>query len=173
MLRPTNPRQVSGRATACLRRHRKRRGAAVVEFALVLPLLCMIFYGMSEVCRAIMAKATLTDAVRKGCRTGIQRDKGNTDIFNDVVNVMRDNGYDVTKFNPPPPGTSAGPSNIGSVTITVTDPSGTILDDSLGAPMNSQVSVQVSIPVSSVLWVSWGFFPNSSIESDTLVMYKQ
>jgi Flp pilus assembly protein TadG len=152
---------------------RARRGTAVVEFALVLPLLCMIFYGMSEVCRALMAKGTLTDAVRKGCRTGIQRDKGNTDIFNDVLNVMQDNGYDVTKFNPAPPGTTAGASNIGSITITVTDPSGNTLTDSLGAPMNSQVSVQISIPVSSVLWVSWGFFPGTSIESDTLVMFKQ
>jgi hypothetical protein len=133
----------------------------------------MIFYGMNEVCRALMAKATLTDAVRKGGRTGIQRDKGNTDIYNDVVNVMRDNGYDVTKFNPPPPGTSAGSSNIGSITITVTDPSGTTLNDSLDAPMNSQLSVQISIPVSSVLWVSLGFFPASSIESDTLIMFKQ
>jgi len=152
---------------------KRRRGTAAVELAVIAPLLCLLFVGISELSRGIEAKVTLSDAVRKGSRTGIQRDKGNTDIFNDVVNIMRDSGYDSTKFNPAPPGTTSGPANIGSVTITVTDPNGTTLSDALGAPPDSQVSVQVSIPVSSVKWVFSVFLKQSMIESETVVMLKQ
>src|SRR5438270_912412 len=119
-------------------RRRPRRGVAAVEFAMVAPLLCLFFVGISEVSRGIEAKVTLSNAVRKGCRTGIQRDKGNADIFADVVNIMRDNGYDSTKFNPAAPDGLPGPGDIGSVTINVTDPSGNFLKDSLGAPPDSQ-----------------------------------
>ena len=51
---------------------------------------------------------TLSNAARKGCRTGIQRDRGNNDnvvagvtqpgIITDCTNIMRDNGFDSTKF---------------------------------------------------------------------------
>ena len=103
-------------------------------------------------------------AARKGCRTGIIYQYGNTDITNDVINVMRDNGFDVTLFNPP---------TIGTITITVTAPDGTTLDDALDAPPGSVVSVQLSIPVSSVQWVSSYFLPSTNFESDVIVMMKQ
>src|SRR5215471_18457848 len=78
----------------------KRRGAAVVEFAFVCPLLALVVMGMTELSRGFMVKVMLSDAARKGCRTGIQRDKGNSDIVSDCTNIMRDNNLDSTKFNP-------------------------------------------------------------------------
>ena len=144
---------------------RKRRGAAVVEFAIVCPILALVLLGMIELCRGIQVKVMLSDAARKGCRTGIQRDKANADITTDCTNIMTDNNFDSTKFNP-----SAG---IGSITITVTDPNGNILADSLDAPSGSIVSVQVSIPVSSTTWVPSVFLTTGSLESETVVMMKQ
>ncbi len=81
---------------------------------------------------------------RKGCRTGILHQYGNSDIINDATNVMQDNGFGSTLFNPP---------SIGTITITVTDPNGKTLADALDATPGSTVSVQVSIPVSSIKWV--------------------
>jgi Flp pilus assembly protein TadG len=144
-----------------LRRH---RGIATVEMALLLPVLVTIMLGMFELSRAIMVKQLLTGAARKGCRTGILSPYGNSDIISDVTNVMRDNGLDNTKFNPP---------TIGAVNITVTDPNGNTLPDALDAPTGSVVTVTVVVPMSSVKWVSSFFLTNSMVESDTIVMMKQ
>jgi Flp pilus assembly protein TadG len=150
-----------------------RRGVAAVELAALAPLLGMIVLGMFELSRGVLAKETLSNAARKGCRTGIQRDKGSNDIFNDVVNIMTDNGYDSTKFNPAPPINPPVGSYIGSVTITVTDPNGNTLTDALGAPAGSSISVQVAIPVSSVSWLSPYYMQATSLESETMIMAKQ
>lgn len=147
--------------------HRSSRGrpaVAAVEMAVILPVLAAIMLGMFELSRALMVKQTLTDAARKGCRTGIIHQYGNVDISNDVTNVMQGNGFDTTKFNPP---------TIGSITITVTDPNGNSLSDALDAPPGSTVSVQVSIPVSSFTWGTTFFLSGNVLDSDQIIMMKQ
>jgi Flp pilus assembly protein TadG len=143
---------------------RDRSAAATVEMAILLPVLATIMLGMFELSRGMMVKQILTDAARKGCRTGIIHQYGNSDIINDVTGVMLDNGFGTSKFNPPA---------LGSITITVTDSSGNTLTDALNAPSGSIVSVQVGIPVSSIAWFSTIFLSGNMIESDLLVMMKQ
>ena len=156
-------RLVNGRNTGSARQ--RRHGAAVVEFALVVPFLAMIALGMFELGRAMNVKTTLSDAARKGCRTGIKRDKANADIVVEVINIMQDNGFDTSRFNPPA---------LGSIDITVTDPNGKKLADCLDAPSGSVVSVQVSIPVSSTTWVAPHYLgTGATLESETIVMMKQ
>jgi Flp pilus assembly protein TadG len=142
----------------------RRAGGAAAELALLLPFLVAVVLGMFEIGRGLMVKQTLSAAARKGCRTGILHQYGNSDIINDATNIMRDAGFDVTLFNPP---------TIGSITITVTDPNGNTLSGSLDAPEGSTVSVQVSIPVSSIKWVSTAFLTGTMVESDAVVMMKQ
>jgi len=146
-------------------RARQRRGIASVELPLLLPFPVMIVLGMLELGRAIMARTILSDAAHKAARTGIKRDKGNTDITSEATDVMHDNGFNTSKFNPP---------SLGSITITVTDPNGNVLDDSLDAPSGSKIQVQVAIPVSSTTWVA-PFYMGSgaTLESETVVMMKQ
>jgi Flp pilus assembly protein TadG len=141
-----------------------RSAAVTVEMAVLIPILMTMMLGMFELSRAMMVKQTLTGAARKGCRTGIIHQYGNNDIINDATNVMQDNGFDTSQFNPP---------TIGAITINVTDPSGNTLTDALDAPPGSIVSVQVSIPVSSFAWVSTIFLSGSMLESDQIVMMKQ
>ena len=142
----------------------RRAGGAAVELAFLAPFLITIMLGMFEIARGLMVKQVLGEAARKGCRTGILHQYGNSDILNDVNNIMQDNGFDTTLFNPP---------QIGSITITVTDPNGNTLADSLDAPEGSTVSVQVAIPVSSIVWVSTIFLTGTMDESDAVVMMKQ
>jgi Flp pilus assembly protein TadG len=144
---------------------RKRPAAAIAEFAIICPILAVVLLGMIELCRGTMVKVMLSDAARKGCRTGIQRDKGNADIVTDCTNIMTDNNFSSSQFNP-----SGG---VGSITITVTDPNGAVLAESLDAPSGSKVSVQVSIPVSSTTWVPSMFLTQGSLESETVIMMKQ
>jgi len=47
---------------------RNERGAAMIEFALVLPILVMLVFGIIEFGRAYNAKITLTAASREGAR---------------------------------------------------------------------------------------------------------
>lgn len=47
---------------------RDERGAAVVEFAIVLPVLVMLIFGIIEFGRGYNAKIELTSAVREGAR---------------------------------------------------------------------------------------------------------
>jgi Flp pilus assembly protein TadG len=50
-------------------RHEPRdRGAAVVEFALLLPLLLLLVFGIIDFGRALNAQITLTQAAREGAR---------------------------------------------------------------------------------------------------------
>lgn len=50
---------------------KKRRGAAVVEFAVVLPLLLTILFGIIEYGWVFMIRQTLQTAAREGCRVAI------------------------------------------------------------------------------------------------------
>ena len=101
---------------------RRRHGIAASELAILCPLIGVLIVGMLEMSRGTMVKVTLCNAARKGCQTGVMQAKGNTDITNDVTNILRDAGFDSSKFNPP---------TIGSITITVTDPTGNSVPDAL------------------------------------------
>ena len=48
-----------------------QNGAALVEFAIVLPLLLMLIFGMIEFSVMLYDKAMLTNATREGARLGI------------------------------------------------------------------------------------------------------
>lgn len=50
---------------------RGNRGQSVVEFALVLPLLLAILFGITEFGRAWMTANLLTSAAREGCRLAV------------------------------------------------------------------------------------------------------
>lgn len=149
---------------------RTRSAVAAVEMAFIVPVLALFMLGMFELSRGVMVRQILTGAARKGCRTGIVQAFGNADIINDATNVMRDNGFDSTQFNPNP---ATGTSAIGAVNITVIDSSGTTWTDAMNAPSGSKVSVQVVIPATSVNWVSSFFLTSNMVESDFIVMMKQ
>lgn len=51
-----------------MKRSRGRRGQGIVEFALVLPLLLVVVFGLVEFGRAWMTKNILTGAAREGVR---------------------------------------------------------------------------------------------------------
>jgi len=59
-----------------------RRGQALVEFALLLPLVMLILIGIVEFGRAWQAKQTLTDAAREGARIAVV---GNGQYTTDTV----------------------------------------------------------------------------------------
>ena len=49
----------------------QQKGAAAVEFALILPVLLLVFFGIVELSLALYDKAIITNASREGARAGI------------------------------------------------------------------------------------------------------
>jgi hypothetical protein len=114
--------------------------------------------------RMMMVKVALSDAARVGCQTGAMPGKSNQQITADVLSVMSKGGFDTRRFNPPA---------VGSIVITITDPSGNSVSDASVAVTDSTVSVQVTIPVSTTAWVTPRFTSSDASESETAVMKKQ
>lgn len=60
-----------GRRGGRIRLRLQQEGAAVVEFALILPLLLLLLIGTLEVSLALYDKSVITNASREGARAGI------------------------------------------------------------------------------------------------------
>ena len=76
---------------------RDQEGAAAVEFAIVLPLLMMVLFGIIEFSIAFYDKAMITNASREGSRAGIvlkpeprETTTENTEIENEINNFLTD-----------------------------------------------------------------------------------
>ncbi len=54
------------------RNRRKRRGAATVEFALIVPVMLTFTFGLIEMSRISMIKESVVQASREGARVGIR-----------------------------------------------------------------------------------------------------
>lgn len=65
--------------------NRRRRGLAAVEFALLLPLLLLLLFGMVDAARALQANIIMTNISREGAnlvsRGNIQLETGSQDIM--------------------------------------------------------------------------------------------
>lgn len=141
-------------------KNQRRFAVAAVEFAVVLPIFALMIMATLELGRIVMVREMLSNAARKGCRTGIQRDKGNSDITTDAKDVMTDNNVTAADVE---------------VVITVTNPAGTTLANALGAPSGSTISTQVRVKASKVTWtVNYTkFFGVDTYDSEVVVMMKQ
>ena len=72
----------------------RARGAAVVEFAVVLPLLLTILFGIMEYGWVFMVRQTLQTAAREGVRTAILQTSTSpyTSVLTRVADVMEPTG---------------------------------------------------------------------------------
>jgi Flp pilus assembly protein TadG len=91
------------------------RGATAVEFALVLPLLLLIVFGIIDFGRALNAQVTLTEAAREGVRLAALG-YSNTDVeARAQAAVPQLSGVDVTVTSSCQPG--AGPTADAEVNV--------------------------------------------------------
>jgi Flp pilus assembly protein TadG len=130
-----------------------RRGAAVVEFAVIASLFVFLILGALEISRGLMVKQTLSDAARLACRTGSQPQTSTATITKDVTDMLTDN-----KLDP----------NYATIIVLVNDQP----VDASTAVQNDKISVKVTVPVSKVMWVTAIFLSGQSVESETVVMMR-
>ena len=107
---------------------RQRRGAAVVEFAIVAPLFVLLIFGMVEYGRMVMVQQVLTNASREGARRAVGANATTSAVSTTVTDYLTN-------------------SAISGATVTVTPrpPS--------SAAFGDPVTVSVTLPFSQVSWL--------------------
>jgi Flp pilus assembly protein TadG len=123
----------------------RRRGATLVEFAVVAPVLFFIVFGIIELSRTFMVKELLTEAARRGARAAIVEGATTSQIQTAAQNCL----------------TTIGISG-DQVSISVNDaPLGSV--DPSTAAAGAEMTVVVSVPVSKVCWLPSPIFVSGTI----------
>jgi Flp pilus assembly protein TadG len=125
-----------------------RRGAAVVEFAVVAPVFFLLVFGMIEYGRMVMVQQILTNAAREGARVGILDNSTETTVQTAVDRYL-----------------SAAWINGATRTVTPNPPS--------SATLGSPVSVTVSVPFTQVSWLPSPFWLGQVELSYTATMRRE
>jgi Flp pilus assembly protein TadG len=115
----------------CRSCRKNRRGAAVVEFAVVAPIFFLLIFGMIEFGRVVMVQQLLTNASREGARLGVLNDATTSQVQSRVVNYL------------------AG----AQITISTTDVDVDYAADTSSPDGGESVTVTVSVPFNQVSWL--------------------
>ncbi|HEY1419531.1 MAG TPA: TadE family protein [Candidatus Dormibacteraeota bacterium] len=111
-----------------MRRRDRQRSQALIEFALVSPVLLLLLFGIVDIGRAIFYYDTLTHAAREGARAAVQASNQlprNSDVLAAVTSQLV--GAPVTEPCPQGPLTSATPpANAAWLYVTEPSPPATI-----------------------------------------------
>jgi len=68
----------------------ERRGAAIVEMAVVLPLFVLLVFGMIEFGRALMVSQLLTNAAREAARVAVSNGATNDDVVDSATDFLQE-----------------------------------------------------------------------------------
>lgn len=120
--------RLDGKGRKNRRTKQRSRGAAVVEFAVVGPLMVMLTMGMIEVGRVVMVKQLMVNASREGARLAILPTTNAQSVLDKVQLELTNasiNGAAVS-LNPPSLATAAA---------------------------GTAVTVSISVPASQVSWI--------------------
>jgi hypothetical protein len=115
----------------------RRRGAAAVELAVVLPLFLLVVLGMIESSRLGMVAQSLTSAAREGCRVAVIDGKTAADVQDRVCEVLHAAGI--------------------TTETSVLSPS-----DPASAELGEPVTLTLSVPFRDVSWLPAPFFFESA-----------
>jgi hypothetical protein len=111
-----------------MKRGRGQRSQALIEFALISPVLLLILFGIVDIGRAIFYFDTLNHAAREGARTAVRASNQlprNSDVLATVTTQMI--GAPVTEPCPQGPITSATPpANAAWLYVTEPNPPSTV-----------------------------------------------
>jgi Flp pilus assembly protein TadG len=127
---------------------KNRRGAAVVEFAVVAPVFFLLVFGMIEYGRMVMVQQIITNASREGARIGVLDNSTASGVTTTVENLLASGGIAGANISvSPSPPSSAG----------------------YGEP----VTVRVSVGFDQVSWLPSPMFLGGRTLSATTVMRRE
>jgi Flp pilus assembly protein TadG len=141
------------------RRH-NRRGAALVEMALVLPIFFGVVLGIVEFGRAMMVSQMVTNAAREATRLAIIDGSTNTTVDTWVKGFLKDS-INVAA---------------GDVTVTITVVAAQGNDDPMNQVGNAQardlVTVNVSVPFDKVSYVPGNYLNGKNLSAQSSMRHE-
>jgi Flp pilus assembly protein TadG len=120
------PHQICGVDKVCRLYRKKRRGASVVEFAVVAPVFFLLVFGMIEYGRMVMVQQVLTNGTREGARRAVLDGATTSGVKTAVVDYLHSSAIstaaasDVTVSPDPPSSAASGDPVTVSVSIAFT-----------------------------------------------------
>jgi Flp pilus assembly protein TadG len=134
---------------------RRRKGAVVVELALISPFLILLLLGICEIGQTMRAEAMLVNAARRGCAAGSRVAGTNADVMAEIRASLE---------------ASKLPVEAATIRIRVEDRAMPVES----AVRNNRISVTVSLPTSEVMWTGGNWFiGTSSQQTQTVTMLRQ
>jgi Flp pilus assembly protein TadG len=132
----------------------RRRAAATVEFAVIIPIILTLTFGTLEICAAIFLKEKATIAAHEGARVAIRKYSTTSDVISAAQDYLESRGIDTSGL----PG--------GAITVSPAPES---------TPELSPITVHVTLPVAgntSLPDTFHSFISGLSMEAEA-VMYKE
>ncbi len=121
----------------------QRRGAALVEFAMVVPVVFIFMFGMIELSRYVMVQQALTSAAQRGCRKAMLATTQSDQVVEAAVRDCLDGSLGALADSDSVD-VSVSPASLGAITS------------------GSDVSVQVQVSTADIGWVRGNFFGHTS-----------
>ena len=119
-----------------LRGMKDKKGQSTVEFALVLPVLLLIIFGIIEFGFIFNAYVSVAALAREGARYGIVKTRTIEDIKDWVMDAAA--GLDKSKLDPKPT------REDGKITVTV-EYKAAVLDPIMGGILGSEVPIKATV----------------------------
>jgi len=133
----------------------ERRGAAVIELAILLPFLSALLLGMAEIGQSLRVEAALSKATRNAAGIASRPGGSNSDALSEVQATLSAAGV---------------PANAATITVSVNDQPG----NAAAARRNDKITVTLSIPTAAVRLTGSNFFSSSdSVQTVSTAMLKQ
>lgn len=129
---------------------RVRRGAAVVEFAIVAPIFVLFVFGMIEYGRMVMVQQVLTNASREGARVAVLEGATRDEVLDAVIDYCTASRVPITATN---------------ITLTPTDPA--------TAGFGDPVTVSLQVPFTEVSWLPSPMYLGAAQLNAASVMRKE
>lgn len=142
------------------RQFTKRRGAVMVEMALVLPIFFTVVLGIIEFGRAMMVGNLVTNATREGARLAILDGTTNTEVTDAVKTFLA----------------SAATLNANDVTVTITTQAAAGNPDPGGNVANCKprdlITVQVQVPFNKVAYVPGKYLAGKNLKGSSSMRHE-
>ena len=130
-------------------KHENRRGTALVEMALVLPIFLMIVLGVIEFGRAMMVSQVVTNAAREGARSAVVDGSTNAEVTSWIEDFLEG-------------AIGTAPGDV-DVTITVDNPAAA--NEIANAETRDLITVEVEVPFEKVQYIAGKYLANKNLRA--------
>lgn len=139
----------------------RRRGAVIVEMALVLPIFLMLVFGIIEFGRGFMVGQLVTNAAREGARRAILDGSTNADVTSFIQTFMQSSA-------------NVSASNV-TVTITVTPAAGNpaVAGNSIASCSSRDlIAVKVEVPFDKVAYITGKYMKGKKLSGQASMRHE-